>query len=347
MPWPDDDTAVYLPGRMVDAFRQAALARIRNVDELGELLDDTAEARRVLAEWERAGLASREGGDFRLRDPGDALVHYLGELSTRLRTEFAGLRQLAASSRTLSTIWRESFENDTSDYTIDRIDDDGRAWFAWWAYLIEHPGTEASAIVSNLDALALMESAAPGHLERLLAMLGIHELALRLIVPPRADTGEPAALMTRLVAAGAEVRIGETAGWFAVTSGTAALIPAVWGRDRSVSALLVREPSIIAGLEELFQRRWRDATRWGLRGADAVDPVVAELCRGRTDEEVAGIFGMSVRSVRRRVAAAMEATGSSSRMELGHRLGRADRIGPAESDAGDARAGSSGVKGAP
>lgn len=50
-------------------------------------------------------------------------------------------------------------------------------------------------------------------------------------------------------------------------------------------------------------------------------PAIAELCRGRTDDEIARLLGISVRSVRRRVAAALAETGAASRMELGYLLG--------------------------
>lgn len=327
MTWPVDDNAPVLPEPLVAAFQRAARARIGSVAELAESLgvDETA-ARGLVADWERAGLAAVADGSLRLRDPAAAVGLYLDEWLSRQRRDLAGLRQLVASAGTLSAVWRESFENDATGYTIDRIDEDGRAWFAWWSYLAERPGGRAFAILSNLEALALMDSAAPGHLGRLLGMLERGETALSLLVPAEAREGEAATIMQRLAVAGAAVRVGDTTGWFAVGAGTAALVPAVWGKDRGVAALLVREPSIVAALEELFRLRWRDASRWEDDRPRAVtDQAIAELCRGRTDDEVARLLGISVRSVRRRVAAALAETGASSRMELGYLLGSASR----------------------
>ena len=304
------------------AYQHAARARVGSVLDLAASLGvDEATARALVADWERAGLATIEGDGVRLRDPSAAVGRYLDDWLSRQRRDLAGLRQLVASAGTLSAIWRESFENDATGYTIDRIDEDGRAWFAWWSYLVERPGGQAFAILSNLEALALMEEAAPGHLGRLLGMLERGETALSMLVPVEAREGEAADLMRRLTAAGAAVRVGDTTGWFAVGAGTAALVPAVWGRDRGVAALLVREPSIVAALEELFRLRWREATPWQGQPRAATDRAIAELCRGRTDEEVARLLGISVRSVRRRVAAALTETGASSRVELGYLLG--------------------------
>jgi len=323
MTWPDDASGAHLPDRLVDAFRQATRARVTSLVELRELLGcDEEAARGILVDWERAGLAVVDGDDFRLRAPDAAIAQYLGDVSTRMRRELAGLGQLVASSGALATAWQQSFENDPVDYTIDRIHDDGTEWFSWWSYLVEREGGEAVAIVSNLDALAIMESAAPGLLDRTLDMLERDEVSLRLLVAPEARSGPPAALMNRLAEAGAEVRVGDASRWFAIASSEVALVPATWGRDRDVAALLVREPSIVAGLEDLFHLRWRAASPWReSQLAAASDPVIEALCQGRTDGDVAASFGMSVRSVRRRVAAAVAETGTASRMELGYRLG--------------------------
>jgi len=322
MTWPDDDNSIGFPDRLVEAFRLAAQARVGTLAGLGELLGvDDAAAREVLVAWARAGLAAVDGDEFRLRPPDAAVAQALGDVAERMRRDLAGLAGLVAASGPLAAAWRESFENDAVDYTIDRIHDDGVAWFSWWSYIVERRGGAACAIVSNLDALAIMETAAPGLLDRTLGMLGRGEVALRLIVAPEARMGAAAAIMHRLAQAGAGVRVADSGRWFAVASDEVALVPATWGRDRDVAALLVREPSIVAGLTDLFRLRWQTASPWGgARFAAAADPVIEALCEGRTDGDVADRFGMSVRSVRRRVAAALAETGSTSRMELGYRL---------------------------
>lgn len=323
MTWPDDDSERMLPDRLVGAFRRAATARVRSLPELQRVLGvDELEARGILLDLEGAGLAVGDADQFRLQPPDAAIGRYLERVSARIGGDLAGLAQLVASSGTLTALWRESFEHDAVDYTIDRIEDDGTAWFDWWSYLVEREGTEAVAIVSNLGALELMESAAPGHLDRLLGLLARGTTRLRLLVPPEARARPAADLMHRLSGAGAAIRIGDTSGWFAVASGALALVPAVWGRDRDVAALLLREPSILDGLESLFRLRWNAGSPWtaGAMRASS-DPIIEALCRGATDGEVAERFSISVRSVRRRVAAALAETGVSSRMELGHLLG--------------------------
>jgi len=325
MTWQEEDSEPRLTERLVDAYRRAAGSRTTSLQELAELLGvDVPAAREIADGWERIGLAVADRDGFRLRAPDSAVAQLIGGMSTRMRRELEALGRLVASGAALSSAWRESFEHDAVDYTIDRIHDDGAAWFAWWSYLLEREGGEAVAIVSNLDALATMDSAAPGLLGRTLDMLERGEVALSLLVPPEARAEPAAVLMDRLADAGAAIRVGDASDWFAAASGEVALVPATWGRDRDVSALLVREPSIVAGLESLFRLRWHAASPW--RGpAAAQDPVIEALCEGRTDGDIADRFGISVRSVRRRVAAAIAETGSASRMELGYRLGSGAR----------------------
>lgn len=262
---------------------------------------------------------------IRTRSPEAALARLLAEWGARLESETRQLGELLEAVPELSAQWRASFENDAVDYTVDRIGDDGAAWFAWWTYLLEQGPRPTFAIVSNLDALGGIDLSAPGHLGALVERIAAGDLALRLIVPPEARTGPAASLMTLLARSGADIRVGDVAGWFAVTPDRAALVPAVWGKDRDVDAMVLRTPSIVAALEQLFLVRWAGAAPWvggGSGDGGSRDPVIELLCLGRTDAQIAERLGVSIRSVRRRVAATMQRTGCVTRMELGYRLGR-------------------------
>lgn len=240
----------------------------------------------------------------------------------RLRSDAAELGELLDAGPALSEAWRASFAKDATDFTIDRIGDDEASWFAWWAYLLEHGERPTFAVVSNLEALSGIERAAPGHLDGIVQRLAGGRLELSLIVPPEARSGPVAAMMSMLHDAGVRIGVGDVSGWFAVTPGRAALVPAVWGRDRDVDAVVLHLPSMVAALEQLFAARWERAEPWA-DGGDRVpaDPVVELLCLGFTDAQIADRLGISVRSVRRRVAQRMQDEGASTRMELGYRLG--------------------------
>lgn len=99
-------------------------------------------------------------------------------------------------------------------------------------------------------------------------------------------------------------------------------MPATWGKDRDVDAMVLHTPSIIAALEQLFLVRWEASSPWQ-EGKTRTDPVIELLCLGRTDAQIAEELGISIPSVRRRVAAAMQREHCDTRMQLGFRLGRA------------------------
>lgn len=315
MSWHEKDSS------LADDFRVAAGLRSPTRAELAAALGrDRAELDALLASWADLGLATVEGERVQLRSPEAAIARRVATWGARIRDDSAGLERMLEAIGPLQAAWRDSFTRDAADYTIDRIDRDEGAWFAWWSYLLDQGRRRTLAIVSNLDAIGRIDVAAPGHLAQLASRLRAGEISLELIVPPEARTGPASRLVSALVEAGAAVRVGDTAGWFAVTPGRAALVPAVWDRDRDVDALVLHVPSIVAGLEQLFRMRWETAEPWA---AGAADPVIELLCLGLADAAIAARLGISVRSVRRRVAAAITASGAATRMELGYRLGRA------------------------
>lgn len=250
------------------------------------------------------------------RSPEAALARVFSSWTARIRRDSEEVAEVLEQMPSLTASWRAALGNDVIDYTVDRIGDDETAWFAWWGFLLEQGDHPTFAIVSNLDALGGIERAAPGQLSALLERLADGRLSLRLIVPPEAAQGRIGELMAELETAGAQLRVGDVSDWFAVTPHRAALLPAVWGEDRDVDALVVHTPAIVAALEQLFLARWSRARPW----SESLDPAIELLCEGRTDAQVAERLGISVRSVRRRVAAEMRRTGAVTRTQLGFRL---------------------------
>jgi DNA-binding NarL/FixJ family response regulator len=98
-------------------------------------------------------------------------------------------------------------------------------------------------------------------------------------------------------------------------------MPVEWGEPRPASILLVRTPPVISALEVVFDSLW-------LRAAPAVptrrgwEPVVELLAQGMTDEAVGRFLALDARTVRRRVAEAMDELGATSRFGLGVAWGR-------------------------
>lgn len=320
------------------AFRTASRLGTPSSEELDSALGK--EHRGVAADLIASGLAeamASEGAEtssipdeaiLRLRPPETAIAHWITDWSARLRAEAAQASALLAAAPALADIWRASFERDSAEIVIDRVDTDGSGWFGWWRYLSTEGGGTLCAVATNLDALAEIETHAPGYLEELQLALRSGMTRLELIVPSHARISRAARTLDDLAAAGARLRVDDTAGWFAVAQGRAALIPEAWGIDENVAALVVRAEGLVGALEALFRLRWSRAAEWRTPGSDRVLDL---LCEGHHDAEVATILGISVRSVRRRVADAQARYGVRSRMALAHLLARS-RGGAAAND---------------
>lgn len=87
--------------------------------------------------------------------------------------------------------------------------------------------------------------------------------------------------------------------------------------------LLVRDPAVVRVFVALFDELWRRAEPALDREASLADVRLLELLAlGLKDEAVARHLGVSLRTVRRRIAALMEEHGADTRYQLGLAVGR-------------------------
>jgi DNA-binding CsgD family transcriptional regulator len=92
---------------------------------------------------------------------------------------------------------------------------------------------------------------------------------------------------------------------------------------RGMSALVIRPSVLLDSLVELFEALWLRAVplRLDAGAVPDIDPAVVEVVRllasGMTDAGIARQWRTSERTVRRRVAEAMQELGASSRLQIG------------------------------
>jgi hypothetical protein len=129
------------------------------------------------------------------------------------------------------------------------------------------------------------------------------------VVRARADAGE----LVRLV--------GVVPARISVMGRTSAVLSDRWGAG-SARRLVVREPALVVALSALFDHLWERAM--AVPGMDVgFDPgaqrrlLLHQLTRGAKDEQIARTLGVSLRTVRRRVAEIMEDLGAESRFQAG------------------------------
>jgi hypothetical protein len=144
----------------------------------------------------------------------------------------------------------------------------------------------------------------------------------RALYPARALEEAPDVLRGR-AEAGEVIRVvASVPSRIAVFGATVALIPDMWGESTG-RRLVVREDSLVGALTALFEQMWERAmTVPGLDGG-IDDPtgerrlLLVQLARGAKDEQIARALGLSLRTVRRRVADIMADLGADSRFQAG------------------------------
>jgi sugar-specific transcriptional regulator TrmB len=145
----------------------------------------------------------------------------------------------------------------------------------------------------------------------------------RAIYPARVLEEAPDMVRAR-AEAGEQVRIlASLPSRVAILGTSAALIPQRWGESPG-PRLVVRQHAMIGALRELFERLWERGMAVpgldGQRGSDASRDrrlLLDQLARGAKDEQVARALGLSLRTVRRRVAEILEELGVDSRFQAG------------------------------
>jgi Bacterial regulatory proteins, luxR family len=126
--------------------------------------------------------------------------------------------------------------------------------------------------------------------------------------------------VNKVTAVGSQVRtLEELPGRMIIVDGAIAFLPAP-----GEGAIVVRELSLLAFLENLFEQSWNRATPFGSGPAAAravTGPITAALTRlladGVKDEVIARRLGMSIRTCRRHIAELMENLGARSRFQAG------------------------------
>ncbi|MGA5729140.1 LuxR C-terminal-related transcriptional regulator [Streptomyces seoulensis] len=90
-------------------------------------------------------------------------------------------------------------------------------------------------------------------------------------------------------------------------------------------AVVIREPSVVHFLCDLFEQAWTEAQPFSDAAADGLEAVAKDLDRtilrllatGRKDEAIARRLGMSLRTTRKHIADIMQTLGAESRFQAG------------------------------
>jgi sugar-specific transcriptional regulator TrmB/DNA-binding CsgD family transcriptional regulator len=181
-------------------------------------------------------------------------------------------------------------------------------------YAVQPGGPQSKA---SLDASRPLDQRG---LRRGIDMRVIHDVAVL-------DDEVNRTYLRELVDGGAQIRVTkDPLNRMVIMDREVAVVPLDPGDSRR-GALIVRQPGLLAGFLDLFDRLWTGAQE--LTGRDAVTEqnvvtvsdqdrrVLQLLASGATDETSAREVGVSVRHLRRTIARLMEELAASSRFEAG------------------------------
>jgi DNA-binding NarL/FixJ family response regulator len=293
-------------------------------DQLARHLDlEPALVAGAVDELLRVGLVTLAGAGLALASPATtlaALVHVelseLEERRSRLDAVRASLSGFAADHMVgQSRAWSSMpFELLSMDESFAAVEDIQR-------------GTTGEVL--SCHAAVNIEVDAPTYVD-----LVTHQLAegrpMRGLYPTDVLT-DPARLtyVRQWSEAGEDVRLmSQTLPTLAVFGTEVALVSSAWGGG-SAGTLLVRAPALVALVRELFGQYWaRGMPLPGLGSAaaathdDDVRAVLDLLQLGLKDESIARHLGISLRTVRRRIAGLMDDLGAATRFQAGMEAAR-------------------------
>ncbi|WP_054682215.1 helix-turn-helix transcriptional regulator [Microbacterium sp. No. 7] len=131
------------------------------------------------------------------------------------------------------------------------------------------------------------------------------------------DRAEDREALDALVGIGIRVRLApRLPSWFYVDQRVMTALPTTWGADSPVGMAMIYATPVVHAMHTLFESLWATGVPYP-QTSDGWQSVLELLSEGKTDEHVAEILGIGVRTVRRRIADAMDAYGTTSRFELG------------------------------
>lgn len=127
-------------------------------------------------------------------------------------------------------------------------------------------------------------------------------------------------------AAGTEFRTHpQLPSWFAVDADHTVLVPAEWGEHWPSSVLIVNHPSIAALTRHVFEQLWSQAQPLANPLAPVDQswvPLLRLMAAGATTDAAARSLGISPRTARRRISAAMRHHRAHTLFDLGVAVGR-------------------------
>ncbi len=313
-PWGVDEVAERL-------YLTALRHQRRSADELAEVSGTSPEvAAAALRTLTDAGLVTwGEDGRVDVVPPAEALEDLVEREERRLAARHD---ELAALRSAIGTYAAEHLAGEAEDWTPVPVDVLSAEQAATALANLARTSTGEVLTVGSVVPLVGGARRATEDAER----AGVHVLGsgrrMRALYPASVlEDPRSVEQVRRWAGRGEESRLlPAVAHPFEVFGGDAVMTPARWGRTTG-QILVVRTPVLVAAMREMFELLWARAIPVPLATrAEADDErrlILALLAAGAKDEAIARNLRLSLRTVRRRVAALMDEVGASTRFQAG------------------------------
>jgi Homeodomain-like domain len=304
-----------LPARMDELYRQVLSGSGGSLEALAtSLFVSREELVHQLTPLLELDIVRIDGDTLAVASPVDAVSRYVAGQAATMAELGVQLNRLAFALPVLAELRGESLELDSAalDGEVSTDFDVPKILVSW---IGESPG---DLCFLRPDQWRLPSESAMAVAVNTAVQSGRR---VRAIYPARALQEAPAILIGR-AAIGEQIRVlPEVATRMAIIGATRAMLPEPLGVGNE-RRLLIRQQSIVQVLTAWFDQLWDSATAVTTLDRGEARPdlrrlLLALLAAGAQDEAIARKLGISLRTVRRRIAAVMTELGVDTRFQAG------------------------------
>ncbi|MFS0892673.1 hypothetical protein [Microbacterium sp. 179-I 3D3 NHS] len=289
-------------------------ARPRFREEL-EALAAGPESSGHVAELVEHGFLAMDGDRVDITPPDRVVAAAIMERIEEDRRATDAVASLLAQLPDLARAWDLGLSPEGQAIQGEVIEGDANALNRWYTLIARMTPNDPGA--SHPDLSFIHDHVVP-NLDRFRDEFFGKGFAIRYLFPASAIASErDRAAIEVLHTLEAPVRVTTALpSWFYVDRGVMAGLPQTWGATSPGGMVMVYSTPVVEAISWLFESLWDAATPLPV-ATEGWRPVLELMSRGRSDEQIAAMLGLGLRTVRRRIAEAMERFGVTTRFELG------------------------------
>lgn len=309
-----EDTDALIPLMRVRPTSRAEAVKLLSDQETGPV-EGRPDANLVLDALIHAGFLVEEDGELEFISPETVIGELAAAGLEREQRRLGELVELISGLPELSHAWQLGSTPVGQEIQGEITQGADRAMERWFELASRlTPGTPSAALP---DMTWVHEYVVPT-LGGLQEALSSGEFGIRYLFHHSAiDDDKDRAVLDRMVEIGITIRLApRIPSWFYVDQRAFAAFPTTWGADSPVGMAIIYASPVVHAMHTLFESLWATGVPYP-QTSEGWDSVLELLGEGKTDEQVAEILGIGLRTVRRRIAVAMDEYGAASRFELG------------------------------